>query len=125
MAKKAGWYPDPWGGQDKRWWDGTQWTEHVQGESPLPAPMGASPRNPLVASADVRPWWQEWWFIALMLFFCCSPAGMVLLWMRRNTPWWIKLGATILAVAVSLGLTLMVTKMMWGEATLVPPRSQY
>lgn len=25
----AGWYPDPTGGQNQRWWDGAQWTDHV------------------------------------------------------------------------------------------------
>ena len=25
----AAWYPDPSGGPHQRWWDGTQWTDHV------------------------------------------------------------------------------------------------
>lgn len=25
----ADWYPDPWGRHEHRYWDGTQWTEHV------------------------------------------------------------------------------------------------
>jgi Protein of unknown function (DUF2510) len=25
----AGWYPDPSGGSQFRWWDGTRWTEHT------------------------------------------------------------------------------------------------
>jgi hypothetical protein len=25
----AGWYPDPTGGQNQRWWDGSQWTDNV------------------------------------------------------------------------------------------------
>jgi hypothetical protein len=25
----AGWFPDPGGGHDHRYWDGTRWTEHV------------------------------------------------------------------------------------------------
>ena len=40
----AGWYPDPTGGQNKRWWDGTQWTDHVSDPSApavaLTAPAG-------------------------------------------------------------------------------------
>lgn len=27
-APRAGWYPDPRGGQRLRWWDGTDWAEH-------------------------------------------------------------------------------------------------
>ncbi|MDI1435391.1 exonuclease domain-containing protein [Polyangium sorediatum] len=27
----SGWYPDPWGAAPTRWWDGSRWTEHVQG----------------------------------------------------------------------------------------------
>ena len=35
----AGWYSDPNGGPDLRWWDGTAWTEHT---SPPPAGPGAA-----------------------------------------------------------------------------------
>lgn len=120
MAKRAGWYPDPWGGTDKRWWDGSQWTENVQSESPPPNEYGISPNHPMLASSALRPWWQEWWFIALMLFFCCSPAGLILLWMRQNTPWWIKLGATVLAIALSVMISLAIAKLVYGDPTLVP-----
>ncbi len=27
----AGWYGDPWGQAAQRWWDGAQWTTHLQG----------------------------------------------------------------------------------------------
>ncbi len=26
---RPGWYPDPAGDADHRWWDGTKWTEHL------------------------------------------------------------------------------------------------
>jgi Protein of unknown function (DUF2510) len=34
----AGWYPDPAGGDGKRWWDGATWSAHVQ-EAPAPPPV--------------------------------------------------------------------------------------
>lgn len=41
----AGWYPDPSGTQSQRWWDGTQWTDHVSDPTApavaLTAPEGA------------------------------------------------------------------------------------
>jgi hypothetical protein len=40
----AAWYPDPSGGPNQRWWDGTQWTDHVSGPATaavaLKAPEG-------------------------------------------------------------------------------------
>jgi hypothetical protein len=30
-VQQAGWYPDPWGQAAQRWWDGQQWTSHVEG----------------------------------------------------------------------------------------------
>ena len=41
---QAGWYPDVAGGQ--RWWDGTEWTDHVHPAAqppPAPAPSVAPP----------------------------------------------------------------------------------
>lgn len=37
-----GWYPDPTGPLQNRWWDGTAWTEHTQ-PLPPPAPHTAAP----------------------------------------------------------------------------------
>ncbi len=31
LDSAPGWYPDPHGPTGERWWDGTMWTEHVQG----------------------------------------------------------------------------------------------
>ncbi len=30
VRQPAGWYDDPTGKWDQRWWDGTDWTNHVQ-----------------------------------------------------------------------------------------------
>jgi uncharacterized protein YxjI len=39
-----GWYPDPFGRHETRWWDGRQWTEHVasHGRQAVDAPTGGS-----------------------------------------------------------------------------------
>jgi uncharacterized protein YxjI len=59
----AGWFPDPFGRHDHRWWDGLQWTEHVgsAGLQLVDAPVVAPPtqavshpahnNTPAVASA--------------------------------------------------------------------------
>jgi hypothetical protein len=33
-AAQAGWYSDPYGGAQLRYWDGTAWTDRTQGQSP-------------------------------------------------------------------------------------------
>jgi uncharacterized protein YxjI len=40
----ANWYPDPFGRHELRYWDGTQWTEHVSsnGKQSVDQPVGAS-----------------------------------------------------------------------------------
>lgn len=35
---QPGWYPDPGDGRQQRWWDGVQWTSHVQAGPYLPPP---------------------------------------------------------------------------------------
>lgn len=48
----AGWYPDPTGGQNQRWWDGTRWTDHVSDPSApaaaLTAPEGTVTNTPWI-----------------------------------------------------------------------------
>jgi hypothetical protein len=43
----AGWYTDPSGSQQLRWWDGVRWTEHYQ--------PGAQPAAPVQPSAPAQP----------------------------------------------------------------------
>lgn len=56
MSTPAGWYDDGQGAQ--RWWDGAQWTEHVQpavAETAPPPPAnatGTDPATPAAASAE-------------------------------------------------------------------------
>ena len=51
-----GWYADPHGGPDLRWWDGSSWTEHT---SP---PVGAAPSDTTLApaAATAAPAADQW-----------------------------------------------------------------
>ena len=56
----AGWYPDPAGGPHTRWWDGTQWTDHVS-DPTAPAAVLRAPEGTVTNT----PW--VWLIIALPL----------------------------------------------------------
>lgn len=52
MSAPAGWYPDPQSPAAQRWWDGTQWSAHVQ-----PAPTAWAPPAPApVQVGTSTPW---------------------------------------------------------------------
>lgn len=53
MAVAAGWYPDPNGGPAQRWWDGVQWTDHVQGPAAMPSPTMA-PAQQMPSTAPLQ-----------------------------------------------------------------------
>ena len=57
-ATPPGWYPDPWNRTSQRFWDGTQWTDHVAASS------GPADR-PRVAD-DVPIYGPLIWILALM-----------------------------------------------------------
>ena len=54
-----GWYPDPEGGPRRRWWDGTRWSEHLEGVQPV-----GPPGPPRYSGAG--------WKIALAVFLALS-----------------------------------------------------
>jgi len=52
----AGWYPDPAGSPQQRWWDGRQWSDSLQPVSVTPEPVTPEPVAPeTVAPESVTP----------------------------------------------------------------------
>jgi hypothetical protein len=51
----AGWYSDPSGGRQARWWDGEEWTSHVQA-----LPMGEPPEEAWVEESRLVPSGSSW-----------------------------------------------------------------
>lgn len=61
----AGWYPDPYGRAEHRYWDGSRWTDHVasagsQAVDPVDAAAAASATNPLPAVESSEPPSAAW-----------------------------------------------------------------
>lgn len=52
-----GWFPDPFGRYEHRWWDGQLWTEHVgsAGGQSIDAPVVAPPTQAVARPASVSP----------------------------------------------------------------------
>jgi hypothetical protein len=50
-----GWYSDPMGGRQARWWDGDEWTKHVQA-----LPMGEPPEEHWVEASRLVPAGKSW-----------------------------------------------------------------
>lgn len=46
MEHQAGWYPDPYGQAEQRWWDGTDWTAQTQS-------LGVVEPIPVASTTDV------------------------------------------------------------------------
>lgn len=80
----AGWYPDPELPGQRRYWDGTQWTDHTapgpgSGSASRTPPSGP-PQAPSPAggwqTAETAPSTWLWQSIAATVL-CCLPAGIV------------------------------------------------
>jgi len=82
-----GWYPDPFGRHETRWWDGAQWTEHVRDASGdpeatavLPADRGEPTSHRIERDEDDEPdhkrrLWLTATFVGLLAFFLGMAVG--------------------------------------------------
>lgn len=81
----AGWYPDPAGGNGKRWWDGRSWTQNVQEpDTPQAAPSFGGfipaadrPVTPLpTAEAGIGYTRASWWIASSPLWVVVPQAAV-------------------------------------------------
>lgn len=54
----AGWYPDPYGEPQLRWWDGDQWTDAVHAQQPGSAPQPQQPGSGPQPQPQSSPDWS-------------------------------------------------------------------
>jgi hypothetical protein len=114
----AGWYPDPAGGNGKRWWDGTGWTHNVQAPEVAPPPPSFGnyvhaefrPTIPLPIAESGIGYTRSSWWIAGSPLWIVVPQAIVLGLFSSLAPLpapSIVLGATLFTVLgwlITLGL---------------------
>lgn len=64
QAAAPGWYPDPCGDYEQRWWDGARWTDEVatglfRGQDAMPAPG-----EPLLPATESTFWQTDGWALS-------------------------------------------------------------
>jgi hypothetical protein len=82
----AGWYPDPAGGNGKRWWDGNVWTHNVQEPEVAPPPPSFGnyvsaefrPTTPLPIAESGIGYTRSSWWIAGSPLWVVVPQAIVL-----------------------------------------------
>jgi Protein of unknown function (DUF2510) len=85
-AIPAGWYPDPAGGNGKRWWDGARWTDNLREPEVAPTPPSFGnyvhpefrPTTPLpTAEAGIAYTRSSWWLASSPLWIVVPQAVIV------------------------------------------------
>lgn len=107
VANDPGWYPDPEGGRQVRFWDGEAWTEYVQPFAPtvatLPGPESALLDYPYLEEADVarsdEPRTVSTWAPAALAPSVAAPG--------RRPPLWVVLSVVVLVAVVAVVASLL------------------
>jgi hypothetical protein len=133
-APPAGWYPDPAGGPNPRWWDGRQWAAEAapavqQAAFPSAGYAGATPpyapATPLRAPAGTGPY-TPWIFVLVLLPMLALIPMFLIDWRGYfaeavtpssgtgpSSPFDLSTDPAYLA-AVGLGLVLNLLSILWG-----------
>lgn len=120
QANEPGWYPDPDGGRQVRFWDGDAWTEYVQPFAPVLVDLAGSDTAltdyPYLEDADLRathePRIVTTWEEDVPLVVATAPRRK-----RSALTWWIA-GASVVLLVVVIAL---VASRRSGESVLSIP----
>ena len=123
MGASPGWYPDPNAAGAQRWWDGSQWTDHVQTPA---APVGTAAQG---TSSDARSWAMAAHLSALIgLLIGFSFIGPLVVYLaRREDPYVrghaaeaLNFNLSVLIYAVVGGLVLLILILLIVGIVLIP-----
>ena len=74
-----GWYPDPAGTPQSRWWDGHQWSDHLQSIG-LPQQSEGEAQEPIASASHRRKWRPSWlkWAVVVVAALLVAAGGIYL-----------------------------------------------
>jgi uncharacterized protein len=123
MGASPGWYPDPNAPGGQRWWDGSQWTGHVQAPSGVTVPPGTAP------APDSRNWAMAAHLSALIgLVIGFSFLGPLVVYLvRRDDPYSrahaaeaLNFNLSVLIYAIVGGFVLVILILLLVGIVLIP-----
>jgi hypothetical protein len=116
---QPGWFPDPQGKHQWRWWDGAVWTDHIANgdvpgvDAPTYAPGGGAASSQKTGLRRIPAWaWVLIGIAALVLLIFLSPliaiAALVVLItgivaLVRGKPTWLRLNTRKMALGITAG----------------------
>ncbi|GMA30779.1 DUF2510 domain-containing protein [Litorihabitans aurantiacus] len=112
VTKEAGWYPDPQGLSQVRFWDGDGWTDYTQPFAPeevvRPGPATALADYPYLAGADLRsasgPRTVSTWTPAPV----AAPAGVAAGRQRSGLLWWLVGAGVVVVVIIAVAINALI-----------------